>query len=172
VSGVEDVGNMTDLSGVALHEVRLVGVPIALHAAAQEHSAELMREMYLIAQQLHAAGDGGVAEHLPVRLVQVVEALTGEYSGWTATQDRQLEKAVADGASSIDLAYQIPVGAGAAAEQLGGLLDEADEYCRAGQHLLTLATPQELARYRKWYLGEFARQLGGQPATRWADFAG
>jgi len=160
------------MTGVSLHEVRLVGVPTAMHAAAQEHSAELMREMYLIAQELHAVGDGRLAEHLPVRLIQLVETLTGEFSGWTTTQDRQLEKAIADGVESIDLVYQIPAGAGAAAEQLGEMLDEADEYCRAGQHLLTLATPPELARYRQWYLGEFVRQLDGQSATPWADFAG
>jgi hypothetical protein len=160
---------MTD---VALHEVRLVGVPTAMHAAAQEHRAELMREMYLIAQQLHAAGDRNVAEHLPVRLVQLVETLTGQFSGWTTAQDRQLEVAIADGVESIDLVYRIPADAGAAAAQLGGMLDEADEYCRAGQHLLTLATPPELARYRQWYLGEFVRQLDGESATPWADFAG
>lgn len=158
------------MSDVALHEVRLVGVPMAVHAAAQEHSAELLREMYLIAQQLHASGDDGIGDHLPVRLVELVEALTGEYSGWTVSQDRQLEDAVASGVESIDLVYQIPLGASAAADNLGAMLDEADEYCRAGQHLLTLATPPELLRYRQWYLGEFVRQLAGEPPTPWSAY--
>lgn len=157
------------MSAVALHEVRLLGVPMAKHAAAQEHSAELMREMYLIAQQLHASGQDDVGEHLPVRLVELVEALTGEYSGWTVAQDRQLEDAVARGVESIDLVYQIPIGASAAAEHLGGMLNEADEYCRAGQHLLTLATPPELVRYRQWYLGEFVGQLAGEPPSPWCE---
>jgi hypothetical protein len=172
MSDVTDLNGLADVGALALREVRLLGVPIAVHAAAQEHGAELMREMYLIAQQLHAVGDGGVAEHLPVRLVQLVEALTGEYSGWTATQDRELETAVANGVTSIDLVYQIPAGAGAAAEQLGGMLDESDEYCRAGRHLLTRATPPELVRYRQWYLGEFVSHLDGHRATPWAEFAG
>ncbi|HET9187171.1 MAG TPA: hypothetical protein VFN80_04410 [Acidothermaceae bacterium] len=158
------------MSEVTLHEVRLLGVPMALHAAAQEHSAELMREMYLIAQQLHASGADGIGEHLPVRLVELVEALTGEFSGMTVAQDRQLEDAVASGVASIDLIYQIPAAAGAAAQHLGGMLDEADEYCRAGQHLLTLATPPELLRYRQWYLGEFVRQLAGEPPTPWSEY--
>jgi hypothetical protein len=158
------------MSEVTLHEVRLLGVPMALHAAAQEHSAELMREMYLIAQQLHASGADGIAEHLPVRLVELVEALTGEFSGMTVAQDRQLEDAVASGVESIDLVYQIPAAAGAAAQHLGGMLDEADEYCRAGQHLLTLATPPQLLRYRQWYLGEFVRQLAGEPPTPWSEY--
>jgi len=172
MSDMTGLSRSAGVGDIALHEVRLLGVPTAMHAAAQEHGAELMREMYLIAQQLHTAGDGGAAEHLPVRLVQLVEALTGEYSGWTATQDRELETAVAEGVESIDLVYQIPAGAGPAAQQLGGMLDESDDYCRAGQHLLTLATPPELVRYRQWYLGEFVRQLDGHPATPWAEFAG
>ncbi len=158
------------MTEVSLHEVRLLGVPMALHAAAQEQSSELLREMYLIAQQLHASGGEGIGEHLPVRLVELVEALTGEYSGWTVAQDRQLQDAVASGVAAIDLVYQIPIGASAAAAHLGGMLDEADEYCRAGQHLLTLATPPELVRYRQWYLGEFVRQLAGEAATPWSQY--
>ena len=158
------------MSELRLHEVRLLGVPIAVHGAAQEHSAELIREMYLIAQQLHSSGGDGISEHLPVRLVELVEELTGEYSGWTAAQDRQLEDAVASGVESIDLVYQIPSGAGAAAQHLGAMLDDADEYCRAGQHLLTLATPPNLKRYRQWYLGEFVRQLAGEPPTPWSQY--
>ena len=99
-----------------------------------------------------------------------LEELTGEYSGWTAAQDRQLEDAVASGVESIDLVYQIPSGAGAAAQHLGAMLDDADEYCRAGQHLLTLATPPDLKRYRQWYLGEFVRQLAGEPPTPWSQY--
>ncbi|HEX7104660.1 MAG TPA: hypothetical protein VF218_01720 [Acidothermaceae bacterium] len=158
------------MTGVAPREVRLVGVPVSLHAAAQEHGAELMREMYLIAQQLHATGDRGVAEHLPVRLVQLVEALTGEFAGWTTAQSRQLEEAVANGVESIDLVYRLPPGAAAAAKHLGDMLDEADDYCRAGQHLLTLATPTALVRYRHWYLGEFVGQLAGAPAIPWSEY--
>jgi hypothetical protein len=37
----------------------------------------------------------------------------------------------------------LPAGVGPAAQQLGDMLDEADEYCRRGDHLLTLAAPRE-----------------------------
>jgi uncharacterized protein YfaT (DUF1175 family) len=47
------------------------------------------------------------------------------------------------------------------------MLDEADEYCRAGHHLLTLATPEELRVFRSWYLGQVAAQLSGAPAEPW-----
>jgi hypothetical protein len=51
------------------------------------------------------------------------------------------------------------------------MLDEVDEFCRQGKHLLTLATPPELVAYRRWYLGEFIAQLAGRPATPWPDYA-
>jgi hypothetical protein len=66
--------------------------------------------------------------------------------------------------------YQIPVAASSAAQQLGSMLDAADDFCRAGQHLLTLATPPELVRYRRWYLGEFVAQLADGPATPWPEY--
>jgi hypothetical protein len=51
------------------------------------------------------------------------------------------------------------------------MLDEADEFCRQGKHLLTLATPPDLRRYRQWFLGEFVAQIGGRPPTPWPLFA-
>lgn len=156
-----------------LHEVRLLRLPIALHARAQQHSAELMREMYLIAQQLRGEAERmSTAKHLPTRLVELVELLGNQYNHLTFEQDRQLDGAVAAQMEEIDLAYRVPVAAAAAATRLGEMLDEADEFCRQGRHLLTLATPADLLRYRRWFLGEFVAQLGGGPATPWPQFAG
>jgi hypothetical protein len=47
------------------------------------------------------------------------------------------------------------------------MLDDADEYCREGRHLLTLATPPDLLAYRRWYLQQFVDQARGRPATPW-----
>jgi hypothetical protein len=51
------------------------------------------------------------------------------------------------------------------------MLDEADEFCRRGRHLLTLETPPELVVFRKWYLQEFIDQIerGAEP-TAWPEF--
>jgi hypothetical protein len=160
-------------SDEGLHDVVLLELPLALHGRAQEHSAELMREMYLIAQAQHGkaeelADDG---QHpLPRRLMELVDALTSSYGGLTNDQNRQLGDAIEGGRDSIDLAYRVPLGAAGAAQQLGDMLDEADDYCRQGQHLLTLATPPELVSYRRWYLSEFTAQLAGEPATPWSRF--
>ncbi|MEP6696234.1 MAG: hypothetical protein ABJA34_05055 [Pseudonocardiales bacterium] len=52
------------------------------------------------------------------------------------------------------------------------LIDEADNYCRQGGTLLTLATPPEVKVLRHWYLGEFLRQGSGSPPIPWPVFIG
>jgi len=156
-----------------LYDVVLLELPLEVHARAQEHSAELLREMYLIAQAQHGKSEGaagGGKHELPRRLMELVDALTSSYGGLTNDQNRQLGDALDAGRDSIDLAYRVPLDVGAAVEQLGAMLDEADDYCREGQHLLTLATPPELLGYRRWYLSEFAAQLAGKSPTPWSQF--
>jgi hypothetical protein len=52
-----------------------------------------------------------------------------------------------------------------------GVLDEVDEFCRAGRHLLTLAAPEDIAAYRRWSLGEVALQIDGAPPMSWPQYA-
>jgi hypothetical protein len=149
-----------------LHDVRILRLPIPVFVRAQEHGAELLREMYLLAQQL----DDADRHHLPARLTALVDSLGHRFAGLTTEQDVLLEAAVAADVAEIDLLYRLPAAAAAAVQALGDLLDEADEFCRQGRHLLTLATPDESLRYRRWYLGEFTRQLGGEDPIAWPDF--
>ena len=111
--------------------------------------------------------DGG----LPARLVEVIATVTRAYSSFTAEQERQLAEATRSGVPSIDLTYRIPASAAGAATELAGVLAEADDYCRAGQHLLTLATPPELERFRTWFLREFVDQISGAPPVSWPEYA-
>lgn len=151
------------------HEVWLLKLPVKLYARTQEHTAELIREMYLIEQQrLH---DGSAAKSLPARLIELIEELTEGFSPMTAQQRAELSDAVKRDLDEIDLVYRLPVAAADASIRLNQLLDEADEFCRQGRHLLTLATPPELVRYRRWHVGEVATQLGGGPRTPWPEFA-
>jgi hypothetical protein len=143
-----------------LKRVVLVGLPVAVHARASEHSDELMREFtYLRAQAADPeAGD------VPARLLSLVDELEGRYGGFTAGAQAALDHAVEAGLPSIDLEYNVPTDVVDACRHLEELLDEADRYCMAGDHLLTLASPPELAAYRRWFLGEFVRQVGGDEA--------
>lgn len=146
--------------------VRILGMPLEVQRRAQQHADELIRELTLVAESMrqhHGPGE------LPQRLVQVVDELTGRYSRFTVEQEQQLADALEAGADTIDLEYCLPASVSGAVQALGDILDEADDYCRDGQHLLTLATPPDLVDYRRWYLEEFSRQTAGAAPMPWAD---
>jgi hypothetical protein len=155
---VQDAGNLVT--------VRILGLPVPLHARAAEHGEELRREFVLIAEQLRHADD---RPSLPRRLLDLIAVLEHRYSGFTAEQEDILDRAIAAGERTIDLTFRVPPDAAQAALALGAMLDEADEYCREGRHLLTLATPPELVAYRRWYLQEFVDQIAGRRPTPWTD---
>ena len=120
----------------------------------------------LIAEQLRRQGAHG---ELPVRLVALVEHLTSQYAGSSQEQEQQLEDAYESGSETVDLTYELPFSAAEGARALGEMLDEADEYCREGKHLLTLATPPDLLAYRRWFLSEFIEQAVGRAPTPWTQ---
>ncbi|MHB2023344.1 MAG: hypothetical protein ACYCO3_08450 [Mycobacteriales bacterium] len=153
-----------------LVEVRLLGLPVRLHRQAQEHADELIREFTLIAEQL---SDEPAAEthSVPPRLVELVAQLTHRYAAFTDETEQRLARAERTGEGAIDLVLRLPPSAAAAARTLDGLLDEADAYCRQGQHLLTLAPAPESLRYRRWYLGQVAAQIDGARPTPWPQAA-
>ena len=152
------------MTGVQLREVRLIGYPLALHARSTEHHEELMREFQLLAIDPPTSTPG---HEVPTRLLDLIAELNSQYAGVSEAPDAERDAAAARGDESVDLVYQVPVDVVVACERLDALLDEADEFCRAGERLLTLATPPDAAALRRWYLGEFRRQLEGHAPTPW-----
>lgn len=150
-----------------LREVHLIEFPLAVYRQAQEHADELVREFSLIALAEAEQPNPTV----PARLLELVKALTDEYGGVTTEVELERDKALAAGLESIDLTYRLPPAAAEASLALGAMLDEADEFCRSGGALLTLATPPEAKRFRDWYLQEFASQLTGGKPTPWPRYA-
>lgn len=149
---------MTDL-----REVRLLGFPLALHARSVEHHEELMREFQLLALSTPAVD-------VPQRLITLIDELTSSFSGFTDTPAAERDAALSRGEDTIDLTYAVPASAGEAAARLDSMLDEADEYCRAGDRLLTMAAPADAAALRHWQLSEFAAQVHGAEPTPWAEW--
>ena len=146
-----------------LVEVRLLRLPLRIWQRTQEHVDGLLREFALIAQ------DDEARASTPGRLLDLVQRVTAGYGGFSAAQRAAMEEALERGDDEIDLTYRIPPAAGAAAQQLGDMLDEADDYCRRGDHLLTLATPPVELRFRRWFISEFVDQLGGAAPTPWPE---
>ena len=139
--------------------VRILGMPLDVMQRSAEHSDELRREFALIREE--------GSDHVPARLLALIEELQGRFGSFSEGPRQAMQDAMERGDETIDLAYEVPPAVAAAARQLGDLLDEADEFCRAGD-LLTLATQPEAVAFRHWYLGEFQRQVDGQPPRPWS----
>lgn len=152
-----------------LHAVRLLRLPVQVWAASQEHHDELLREFTLMTAGW-AEADVDAAD-VPLRLLRLVERLTASFAGSADQQRQVLFAAAARGEQEIpEIAYALPPAAGPATVELERMLDEVDAYCSAGQHLLTLATPDELRLFRRWYLRQVREQLEGAAPEPWPDF--
>ena len=80
-----------------------------------------------------------------------------------------LEAALRARREHVDLVYEVPPEIVDACQNLLALLDEADDYCLAGEHLVTLTSPPEVRAYREWFLREFIEQVAGRPPTPWSQ---
>lgn len=149
--------------------VRLLELPLRLYERAREHHEELVRELALLtlAPAAHQGGHEGGHE-VPQRLLRLVRELTESYSGTTTAADAVRDAALERGDRQVDLSYEVPRSAAQALRRLRAMLDEADEFCRQGEHLLTLAAAPDVARFRRWYFSEFLRQIEqGLAPTPW-----
>lgn len=138
--------------------VRLLQLPLKLWQRATEHHDELMREMALLALS-------DTKPELPDRLLELVEVLGLQYGASVASPDAERDAAMARGLDRVDIIYQVPRSAAAAAQRVQALLDEAEKYCRT--YLLTLAQPQAQTDFGLWYIDQFVQQCAGHPPTPW-----
>lgn len=152
------------MSTERLAEVRIVGLPLDVYKIAAEHFDELKREFALL------RAEAETADSIPNKLVTVSDQLTTRYSGFTTTPNDVRDKALRRGDATVDLVYSVPLSVKEACVELEKLLDEADEFCRRGQHLLTLAAPPEVADFRRWFLDEFVNQIGGEAPMSWEEY--
>jgi hypothetical protein len=150
-----------------LVEVHMRQVPVKLWSRSQEQHDALMREFALMSVP---AEEGEKARHVPSRLIELIDTLTADFEGVSTAQEQELYAAAEAGVESLDQVYRVPAAAAEASRALGAMLDEADEYCRQGQHLLTLAPDEELVRFRWWYLDQFIDQTAGKPPVAWPDY--
>jgi hypothetical protein len=147
-----------------LVQVDLLQLPLDVWQRTQEHVDGLLREFALI------VSDAEARAATPGRLLSLVQELSAGYGHFSASQRVEMEAALERGQDFIDLTYRLPPGAAPAAQALGDMLDEADDYCRRGDHLLTLATPPEELRFRHWFIDEFVAQIAGAPPTPWPAY--
>ncbi len=148
-------------SGTTLVPVRILGLPLDVYRRASEHTDELLREFALIQED--------DSEHVPARLLALIDELHLRFAAFTQGQTLAMQEAMARGDTEIDLLYEVPREASEGAARLADLLDEADDFCRAGD-LLTLAALPETLAFRRWFLEEFVLQIDGRPPRPWSVF--
>lgn len=146
--------------------VQLLQLPIDVQVRSSAHHDALIREFQVI-----RAGEPD-DKSVPHQLIALVDELTERYAGLGDSQRAVFQAAVDEGHTAIDLSYPVPPEVGPALVRLAELMAEADEYCRTGAHLLTLATPPEAVRYREWFCGQFVDQIAGAQPVPWPDFVG
>lgn len=146
-----------------VREVHILEFPLDVYRRATEAFEGLRREFELVAIRTPEAGE------VPKRLLQVIDALTDQYESISSEPDRLRDEAIARGQTVVAaLVHQFPVAAAEACVVLNNMLDEADEFCRQGAVLLSLASPPEAIAFRRWYLGEFTAQVRGEPPLPWS----
>lgn len=155
-----------------LLEVHLLQFPVSVWGRAREHSESLQREFALMGMGSDDSAEPGGGRPVPARLLELVQRLRAQYASTSSAQEKQMSTALTEGREVLDdLVYLVPAVAADACIELGAMYDEADAYCREGTHLLTLTTPDDLLSFRRWFLGEFVRQLQGSPPTPWPAHA-
>lgn len=148
---------------MTLHEVRLLQLPVRVWAQAQEHTEALLREFALI-----TTSAGSPAHDVPRQLLELIAHLDARYAG--LSKESELRDAAEAGLLVLDQVYEVPAEVVPAVQELDDMLDQADAYCAEGAHLLTLASSDEVVRFRKWFLAQFVDQIGGRPAVAWPDW--
>ena len=155
-----------------LQTVQVLRLPMAVSARSSQHFDDLMREFALITLDTDRDRETTDSQRpVPVRLLTLVAELTTEFAAFTTAVQAQREEAAARGDSEINLTYHMPPSTTDAVRQLETLLEEVDDFCRSGQHLITLATPPESLAFRRWYLRQFIEQMElGHPPVPWPDY--
>lgn len=142
--------------------VRLLDVPVDLRLRSEQHGNELVREMTLLTMRPDMQAD------VPERLCKVANQLKDQYGPQVEASAAITHQAAAEGRSTIpELVYELPPSVTEFVRQLDLLLREVDEFCSAGEHLLTLATPPDVAAYREWTIREVERQVAGEEPVPW-----
>lgn len=147
-----------------LHTVHLLRLPISLFLRAREHHDELVREFTLMAIR---ESDQGPTRVLPPRLHELVDLLGRRYGAAAERADMERDAAIERGEASVDLTYHVPAAIVGDLVTLGGLMDDADEFCRL-EKLLTLPRDPAMVAFTHWYNREFIRQIDGLKPEPWS----
>jgi anti-sigma regulatory factor (Ser/Thr protein kinase) len=138
--------------------VHLLEVPVDLMQGTLAHSAELRRELRLLAVAHQATYP--VASDLSAYFSALSRDFRGQFGGGA------LVDAIQAGRATADIDVIAPVDAADRFARLLELYDLADAFCR-NERLLTLARSPEQVEFQTWLFGEFVRQGRTEDPRPW-----
>jgi hypothetical protein len=144
-----------------MRRVLLLDFPIELMSQARQHSEALVREFQLI---VHGAEDEDTG--VPARLLELASESERRYEGMNPQAEEMVDAAIERGEAYIDLELFVPPSFKQDTLDAVPILLEVEEYCRRGDMLTLLPSPQ-LRGFWQWYLTEYVRQLDGEPPISW-----
>ncbi|GAB7189524.1 hypothetical protein NUM3379_02300 [Kineococcus sp. NUM-3379] len=148
-------------------EVTLLRVPLLLRERSTQHGAELMRELALIA--IGAAE--GSAPSPPRRLLDLAHEVQTTLGPFLTQATGELDEALARGEEFADVTYAVPRSITPVLVHMAQVQEQAEEFCREGRYLLTLAAPEDVLAFRTWLMEEFHRQSAGEAPRPWPEAA-
>jgi hypothetical protein len=148
-----------------MRSVVLLDFPVELVQRAREHGEALLREFAMI---VHGASDHDT--QVPKRLLELAAESDQRNAGLNPHAEEVLDAARERGDDYVDLELEVPVSFKQETLEAVPILLEVEQYCRRGE-LLTLVPDDDLRLFWQWYLGEFIRQIDGEPAISWRVFA-
>ena len=141
------------------HTVRFERCPVALGLASDEHLDELVRELQLV--------DRPTSE--PELAAVIGGLLDGQAQARHAGRRTALD-AAEQGLDEVDVELLLPSVAADQVEQLDDAVTAADALCER-ERLLTLASPPEVRRLRRWMREEIRDQIRqARPPRPYDDF--
>jgi anti-anti-sigma factor len=144
--------------------VTLLRVPVDFWQRASAHQEAIQREFHILMANL-------AQDSIPHQLAELRAALNVRFAGVGDETWDELRRAAAEGRDEMDLVFSVPSSVAAASRELALMLDRMDQFCREGEDLLSLATPPDLAAFRRWFLAEFTRQIDdGHEPLSWPDY--
>jgi len=143
----------------ALMSVQLLNLPVGAFAELRTRYAELRRELRLLSIS------HGSEYPLAVEFSELFPHVELERRQSRGVE--QVDAAIANGAESVDVAYQVPTSAATTMSRLLDLSEAVDRFCIEEKLLMLAASPAQRALQR-WYLGEFVRQAAGEDPVPWS----
>jgi hypothetical protein len=145
--------------GVGQWSVDFVGVPVTHYLQLQRHNDELLRDFAL----LGPLSNGGTnASFVPARVLELMAVARGMFVRQRDALREQVEAAIQRGDTRVDLHGWYGQSGIDSSQHFLAVLEEADEFCRAG-HLIGSPAPSHVASLRRWFVDQMiAQAIDGQ----------